>query len=293
MTVSIIDISRYDFGLYYALLAIVGLTAAIAVCVVRPKRGCCTRDPKWYTRCFDRLHDCLIAGQQRAAMYKSRHDGNTASQLGDGERRSANNTSNIIRQQRTTLIMLRPAVELMQHMLNGLGTRDEHEHSSKDEESTSDATDEVMEGSPKNRRGKSKKKKKKKKLLIQTSEACLYTILETSTADVTVVQNTEATSVVTVHECYPQLLNESIPNSPTGCLTPTGLVSPPGAGKKQNMFFPQKKHLLHHLAIANAESPKIKLTDGQNVFTFQKHDILSETLDEEGFSETRCSSVHE
>lgn len=278
-TVSIIDISRYDFGLYYALLAIVGLTAAIAVCVVRPRRGCCTRDPQWYTKCCDRLNRCIIAEQRRVAMSRAGlRDGNTYSNVGDGDKRSGAST----RQQRATLIMLRPAVELMQHMLHGFVNRDEEDRM-KDEEDTSEATDEMSDDSPRTRRSKSKKKKKKRKLQLPANEACLYTILETSTADVTCVPPTEATSIVTVHECYPQLLNDSVPNSPAALLSPTALSIP---GKQA--FFPQRKHLLNQ---TSTDSPRMRGVE--NVFTFQRHDILSETLDEERFSETRCSSTHE
>lgn len=281
-TVSLIDISRYDFGLYYALMAIVGLTAAIAVCVVRPRHGCCTRDPQWYTNCCDRLNRCIIAEQQRVAMSKNGlRDGNTYSNGGDPEKRSG--ASNITRQQRATLIMLRPAVELMQHMLNGLVTRDEEERVREDDETT-DASDDTSEDS-KNRRTKSKRKKKKKKLVLPANEACLYTILETSTADVTMVQPTEATSIVTVHETYPQPLNDSVPNSPAPLLSPVTLVNP-----RQQILLAQRKHLLSQIS---SDSPRLKGLDSPGVFTFQRHDILSEPLDEERVSETRCSSTHE
>jgi len=49
VTISAIDIADYNFGLYYALLAIVGMMISCAICVLKPPN--CNRNPKWYDRC--------------------------------------------------------------------------------------------------------------------------------------------------------------------------------------------------------------------------------------------------
>lgn len=96
VTISAVDIEDYNFGLYYALLAIVGLMIACAVCVVRPP-SC--KNPKWYDRCCLRLADYLAPEAEKRRRYDTnRH--------------------------KDTLVMLGPAVQLMHHMIHGLAATD-------------------------------------------------------------------------------------------------------------------------------------------------------------------------
>lgn len=97
VTISAVDIEDYNFGLYYALLAIVGLMIACAICVVRPPN---CKNPKWYDRCCLRLADYLApdGGKRRRNDHKNRH--------------------------KDTLVMLGPAVQLMHHMIHGLAANE-------------------------------------------------------------------------------------------------------------------------------------------------------------------------
>lgn len=48
ISISIIDIDKYDYGLYFALLGIVGLISGVAVCVAQPDT--CSKGPVWYQK---------------------------------------------------------------------------------------------------------------------------------------------------------------------------------------------------------------------------------------------------
>lgn len=93
VTISAIDIESYNFGLYYALLAIVGIMIACAICIVKPPS---IKNPIWYDRCCRRMADYFAPDSRK------------------NSRQSSGNRD------RQTLVMLGPALELMHHVLHGM-----------------------------------------------------------------------------------------------------------------------------------------------------------------------------
>lgn len=98
VTISAIDIESYNFGLYYALLAIVGIMIACAICIVKPPS---IKNPIWYDRCCRRMASYFAP-----------------------ERRKRSETSG---RERGTLVMLGPALELMHHVLHGMAGQQDSE----------------------------------------------------------------------------------------------------------------------------------------------------------------------
>lgn len=95
VTISAIDIESYNFGLYYALLAIVGIMIACAICIVKPPS---IKNPKWYDRCCRRM----------------------ANHFASERRKRADSTNGA---DRGTLVMLGPALALMHHVLHGMASQ--------------------------------------------------------------------------------------------------------------------------------------------------------------------------
>lgn len=53
ISISAVDMNKYNFGLYFALLGLVGLISGAAICVARPES--CSKGPKWYRRLCRRV----------------------------------------------------------------------------------------------------------------------------------------------------------------------------------------------------------------------------------------------
>uniref|UniRef100_A0A915K075 Uncharacterized protein n=1 Tax=Romanomermis culicivorax TaxID=13658 RepID=A0A915K075_ROMCU len=115
VTISAIDIEVYNFGLYYALLAIVGIMISCAICIVKPPS---IKNPLWYDNCCRRLASRFEPPRATTTLHE------TPSAL-----RHAFNRIN-------TVERLAPAFELVHIMLKGMATpiREEHESTHEEED---------------------------------------------------------------------------------------------------------------------------------------------------------------
>lgn len=132
--ISSVDVVKYDFGLYYILLAIVALMGSLTLCVIRPAKFCGVSDPRWYTNFCEKIHQALLDAQEKRLAAQLR-------ELELAERGSLISTGPTVtsskkpggRHQRATLMMLGPAVELMHHVIHGVA-----ENTNEDEEEEED-----------------------------------------------------------------------------------------------------------------------------------------------------------
>lgn len=54
VTISIIDINKYNFGLHFCLLAIIGIMVSFSVCILKPSS---IPNPRWYEKWCATLHE--------------------------------------------------------------------------------------------------------------------------------------------------------------------------------------------------------------------------------------------
>lgn len=195
--VSAIDIDVYDFGLYYVLLAIVAMCVSFTVCVIRPVKCCGVRDPKWYTRVCENVHQALVDAHDRRLAHLESTIGEPTADGISAEDSSRKKSTAAVTRQRATLMMLGPAVQMMHHVIHGVAENTSAADDEEDEEEngfTSLWWD--MAGAESIEEGKMpKKKKKKKKKRRRDKEAELCTIVSLK-ADVAVLAHPVATEDV-------------------------------------------------------------------------------------------------
>ncbi|KAK6728932.1 hypothetical protein RB195_006164 [Necator americanus] len=131
VSLAIIDLEMYNFGLYIVLLCIVGTMLACALCIANPQ-AC--PNPEWYTRFCFHLHE----------MYPVPEDGTSSPKMTGLRARMQQHTQSMIGQSedsqrlplrqesRATVAMLAPAVHIMHQVWKGMawvaeGIEDEEE----------------------------------------------------------------------------------------------------------------------------------------------------------------------
>ncbi|CAB3408604.1 unnamed protein product [Caenorhabditis bovis] len=158
ITMAIIDLEVYNFGLYIVLLCIVGTMLACALCIANP--GACA-NPVWYT------NFCLLLHDYMQEMYPVHPDGTSSPKMtglrAQMQRHAAQSmatsddgTRLTVRQEsRATVAMLAPAVHIMHQVWKGMawvtdGIEEEDEDTrlslyDKMEQGTSDETRSVSD----------------------------------------------------------------------------------------------------------------------------------------------------
>ncbi|CAI4231279.1 unnamed protein product [Auanema sp. JU1783] len=123
VTLAIIDLEMYNFGLYIVLLCIVGTMLACALCIANP--GACP-NPGWYTRF------CILLHEHIQEMYPIPADGTSSPKMTglrarmqahaqsfatseDGQARAP-----LRQESRATVAMLAPAVHIMHQVWKGM-----------------------------------------------------------------------------------------------------------------------------------------------------------------------------
>ncbi|XGW20960.1 hypothetical protein V3C99_004151 [Haemonchus contortus] len=135
VSLAIIDLELYNFGLYIVLLCIVGTMLACALCVATP-HAC--PNPKWYTKCCLVIHEfqetypdteqdrrgSKMSGLRARMQQHARNHGIHTDEVGPNQP--------LRNEPRATVAMLAPAVHIMQQVWRGMawvtdGIEDEEE----------------------------------------------------------------------------------------------------------------------------------------------------------------------
>uniref|UniRef100_A0A1I7XNF3 CCHC-type domain-containing protein n=1 Tax=Heterorhabditis bacteriophora TaxID=37862 RepID=A0A1I7XNF3_HETBA len=119
VTLAIIDLEMYNFGLYIVLLCIVGTMLACALCIANPQ-AC--PNPAWYTKFCLLLHEMYPVPPEGTSSPKmnglrarmQQHAQSLATQSEDGTRLTLRQES------RATVAMLAPAVHIMHQVWKGM-----------------------------------------------------------------------------------------------------------------------------------------------------------------------------
>uniref|UniRef100_A0A915HUM6 Uncharacterized protein n=1 Tax=Romanomermis culicivorax TaxID=13658 RepID=A0A915HUM6_ROMCU len=114
LTISMIDINRYNFGLYYALLAIVGIMISCAVCILKPKR---IKNPMWYDKWCKSM--ALALEHRQHSMMESKLAESNAESPSVITGHSTTNRLIAI----GTMAMLEPALNMVQNLLKNMAAQ--------------------------------------------------------------------------------------------------------------------------------------------------------------------------
>ncbi|KAK5983931.1 hypothetical protein GCK32_015246 [Trichostrongylus colubriformis] len=144
VTLAIIDLELYNFGLYIVLLCIVGTMLVCALCVATP-HAC--PDPEWYTKFCILMHEMYPdtehdghspkMGGLRARMQQ--HARNHGIQSDEAGQRQP------LREPRATVAMLAPAVHIMHQVWRGMAWVTEGIEDEEEETRSSDKMEQGMD----------------------------------------------------------------------------------------------------------------------------------------------------